>query len=270
VTTMQKTIEKTLKALRKREFKAWYAATADEAQAIVLGMTPLDAVVGIGDSSTVRQLEIVEALKARGNSVINPFDISKVPWDKETLFEFLFWPSLAAMLCDVFLTGSNAVTEDGQIVNTDGVGNRVAGMFWGHQKVILVIGQNKITENVEEAIKRIKNVIAPEHIRRKGGSSPCTVTGHCHDCRGEKRVCAVTTVIEHKPLTTEINVVIAGEDLGLGWDKSWPVERIDAIASRHDPFVCPLPKVAGEKVDVNELWKMAKNKMKNRWILMNE
>ena len=71
--------------------------------------------------------------------------------------------------------------------------------------------------------------------------------GKCRDCRGEKRVCAVTTVIEHKPLTTEINVVIVDEDLGLGWDRSWPAERIDAIARKHDPFVCPLPKMGARR-----------------------
>ena len=117
---MHETIAKTLKALRKRKLKAWYAATADDARRLVLGMTPLDALVGIGDSSTVRQLGIVEGLEARGNKVINPFDIAHVPWDKESFFKYLFWPTLAATLSDIFLTGSNAVTEDGKIVNVDG------------------------------------------------------------------------------------------------------------------------------------------------------
>jgi hypothetical protein len=187
--------------------------------------------------------------------------------DQQSYFEVLFWPSLVASVCEVFLAGTNAVTEDGKIVNVDGAGNRVSGMFWGHQKSILVVGKNKIAKNFGEALRRIKNTIAPEHIRRKGGSPPCTIKGHCMDCSGKERICAVTTIIEHKPITTEINVVIVDQDLGLGWDKSWPRERVDAISEQHEKFMCPLPPTTAERTDIAELWKMARNKTGNKWLL---
>jgi hypothetical protein len=264
---MDKTIAKTMKALKKRDFESFYAATADEARQIIMEIIPTDAMVGIGDSSTLRQLHVIEAIAARGNTTVNPFDISRVLTDRESFFRFLFWPSLVASVCDVFLTGTNAVTEDGKIVSTDGVGNRVSGMVWGHQKSIIVAGKNKITKDLDEAFLRIKNVIAPEHIRRKRGKSACTTKGRCVDCSGKERVCAVTTIMEHKPINTEINVVVLDQDLGLGWDRSWPAERIHAISAHHDEFMCPLPPETTERVDINELWEMAKRKTGGRWLL---
>lgn len=261
---MKQIIRKTIKSLEKRLMKGWIAESADEAREIILGIVSPGAIVGVGDSSTVRQIGIIEALRTRGNRVINPFDLMRTREikDTQTNFDILFWPSIEAAVCDVFLTGTNALTEDGRIVNVDGAGNRVAGMFWGHPVSILVVGKNKIVKNLDEALGRVKNVVAPEHLRRKGMSSPCTVTGRCHDCWGEKRVCAVTTIIERKPLLTEINVIIVNEDLGLAWDRSWPKKRIDSIVSRHEKFMClcPLPRTVLEKTDIKELWRMARLK----------
>jgi hypothetical protein len=263
---MEGAISRTLRALKKRGLKSWYAETGEEAVKSVLDMIPLDAVVGVSDSTTIRQLGVVKALRLRGNRAINPFDVTKVLKDQDSYFKFLFWPSLAASLCEVFLAGTNAVTEDGKIVNIDGAGNRVSGIIWGHRKSIIVVGKNKITKNLDEALARIKNSIVPEHTRRKGGSSPCTRTGRCHDCSGEHRVCAVTSIIEHKPMTTEINVVIVDEDLGLGWDKSWPEHRIKGIMERNARFVCPIPPSTAEKTDMAELWRMAKDKTGGVWL----
>jgi hypothetical protein len=154
------------------------------------------------------------------------------------------------------------VTEDGRIVNVDGNGNRAAGMFWGHPICILVIGRNKIVKNLDEALDRVKNVISPEHIRRKGAPSPCTKTGRCHDCIGEQRVCAVTTIIERKTAHTQIHVVIVEEDLGLGWDRSWPEARINSIIKRHEEnmCLCPLPACILDKGNNEKLWEMARKK----------
>jgi hypothetical protein len=263
---MEQLIKKTAKSLEKRGIKSWAAPHAEAARKVILEIVSSDATVGIGDSSTVRQIGVIEALKARGNQVNNPFDPMKEIKDLQSNFDYLFWPSIEASICDVFLTGSNALTEDGKIVNVDGAGNRVAGMFWGHPVSILVVGKNKIVKNLDEALKRIKNVVAPEHIRRKGMSSPCTKTGRCHDCLGEERVCAVTTIIERRPVMTEIHVVIVNEDLGLSWDRSWPQERVNRIIARHEKFMClcPLPRTVLKKIDIGELWRMAKQKRTNR------
>jgi hypothetical protein len=255
-------IDKTIKALGKRQIVGWAAKNDADAREIITGIVPPKAVVGIGDSSSVRQIDVVEALKARGHRVINGFDLSREIKDVQTHFEYGFWPMLEATVCDVFLTGTNALTEDGKIVNVDGNGNRVAGMIWGHPVCILVLGKNKIVANLDEAMDRVRNVIAPEHLRRKGAPSPCTKTGRCHDCVGETRVCAVTTIIERKPVHTQIHVVIVNDDLGLGWDRSWPEERINRIVRNHEAFMslCPLPSCILEKGNNEKLWEMARQK----------
>ena len=256
---MEPSIEKAIESLQTRQMKGWIAANAKNAREIILGIISSDATVGIGDSSAVRQTEVIEALRTRGNRVVNPFDIDKRISDSPSYFEYLFWPSVEATLCDVFLTGSHAITLDGRIVNIDAVGNRVAGMIWGHQTSIIVVGRNKLVANLEAALDRVKNVIAPEHLRRRGAHAPCTVTGRCHDCLGMDRACAVTTIIERQPMLTEIHVVIVEEDLGLSWDRSWPQSRIDNISRFHEKFMFAIP--AGlERIDKEELWRMAKQR----------
>ena len=267
---MDETIAKTLKGLKKRGLKGWLAENKEEAQKTILDLVPLDATLGLGDSSTVRQIGIIERLQAKGVRVINPFDPKKDNSTVEANFENTFWPMIEATVCDVFMAGMNALTEDGKIVNIDGVGNRVAGMIWGHPMTILVVGRNKIVKDLETALERIKDVIAPEHISRKigeggrGKGPPCTSSRECFECSGEKRVCAVTTIIEHKPLFTDIHVVIVDQDLGLGWDSSWPQERISAIADYHMKFVCPLPPKGGDKSTINGLLNMAKSKQRGK------
>jgi hypothetical protein len=146
-------------------------------------------------------------------------------------------------LCDVFLTGTNAVTLDGRLINVDAVGNRVSGILFGHKFSIIAVGKNKIVKDLDEAFYRIRNLIAPTHARLRvdlGGhplKTPCIATGQCGDCRSKDRICNVFTIIEGKPLKTDINVIIIDEDLGLAWDESWPKERIIRIIEEYKKYV---------------------------------
>ncbi len=147
-------------------------------------------------------------------------------------------------ICDIFLTGTNAITQDGRLVNVDARGNRVAGMFHGHPTSIIAVGRNKVVKSLEDAFHLVRNVIAPNHIRIRavelGGrpvTTPCVITGECDDCRAKDRMCNVFTIIEGKPSQTDINVIIIDEDLGLGWDESWPRERITTIIENYKRFV---------------------------------
>ncbi|MCJ7748884.1 MAG: lactate utilization protein, partial [Desulfobacterales bacterium] len=149
-----------------------------------------------------------------------------------------------ATLSDVFLTGTNALTQDGRLVNVDGNGNRVAGMFWGHPISIIVVGKNKIVRDLDEAFHRIRNTIAPNHAYIRTAASrgrklkiPCAETGECRDCRSSDRVCNIFTILEGKPFHTDLNVIIVDEDLGLGWDASWPKSRIKQIIDNHKKFL---------------------------------
>ena len=123
-------------------------------------------------------------------------------------------------------------------------------------------GRNKIVKDLEHGLARVKNVIAPEHLKRKGAPSACTKSGYCHDCTGPTRVCAVTSILESKPPHTLIYVIIVDEDLGLGWDRSWPEERINSIIKRHEEnmVMCPMPECVFEKGNNEKLWEMARQK----------
>ena len=255
-------IEKAVKALGNRKMVGLAAENAEHARELILSIVPEKAVVGIGDSSSVRQVKAAAALEKRSNRVINGFNPEKKITDLQSHFDNGFWPMLEATVCDVFLTGSNAVTEDGRIINVDGNGNRVAGMIWGHPITILVIGKNKIVKDLEQGMDRVKNVIAPEHFKRKGVPTPCMKNMHCYDCIGPHRACAVTSIIESGPPHTKIHVIIVDEDLGLSWDKSWPEERINKIIKRHEEHMvmCPLPDCIFEKGNNEKLWEMARQK----------
>ena len=128
-------------------------------------------------------------------------------------------------------------------MNVDAAGNRVAGMIWGHQTTIILVGRNKIVKNLDEAFHRLRGVIAPTHIRIRtelGGrpvDTPCTKTGECRDCKTRDRMCNIFTIIEGKPLRSEMTVVIVDEDLGLGWDETWPPERIAKIIQSYKESV---------------------------------
>ena len=220
---INKDVESVVKSLKANRFEpVEFVEEADTAAKLVLDMIPLEATVGVAGSTSVRQIGLVAQLKRRGTTVIDIVEPSELPHEE------LLRRSLHS---DILLTSSNAVTLDGKLVNIDAIGNRVAGMIFGPKRVILVVGMNKVVRDVDEAIDRIKNVIAPYHAMTKVAKTPCAVNGHCTDCKSPDRICNVTTIIEKKPWSTDIAIVLVGKDLGLGWDPGWPKERKERIAS---------------------------------------
>jgi L-lactate utilization protein LutB len=115
---------------------------------------------------------------------------------------------------DVFLCGSNAVTMQGELVNVDGTGNRVAAMMFGPERVIVAVGTNKLVNTLEEARARIKTVAAPVNNKRLNYANPCVQTGTCMDCRNKSRICNLTAIIHRRPPYTDIHVLVIGEELG--------------------------------------------------------
>lgn len=236
---MDKMIEKCLASLHSRHINGILVENSVQASEKILAIIPRDAVVGIGDSTTIRQIGITKLLRDRGIKLLDAFD----PQDKDA-YDSHAKIVREATVCDVFLTGTNAVTLDGKLVNVDAAGNRVAGMFWGHPLSIVIVGRNKIVTNVEEALIRIRNVIAPNHIRIRsaelGGrkfKTPCVATGECSDCRAEDRACNVFTVIEGKPFRTNLNVIVVDQDLGLSWNPEWARDRILQIIENYKKYV---------------------------------
>jgi len=232
-------IKECLESLNKRHIRGFFVEGANEAVQKILTLIPKEAIIGMGDSSTIRQIGLLEKLKDKGLMVLNPFESKEPKMDSREALEHTDAIAREATICDVFLAGTNAITEDGRLVNVDAVGNRVAGMFWGHRISIIIVGKNKIVRNLEEAFNRIRNIIAPNHSLIKTATSgvkaktPCAKSGECTDCRSLERKCNIFTIIESKPLRTNLNVVIVNEDLGLGWDPSWPEYRVRKIKDYH-------------------------------------
>ncbi len=204
---IERRIQKTLKALEKNGFKTVYAPTRTEALKEALKLIPQKAKVGIGGSVTVREIGLVEELVKRGNDVLET-------WKKITPEEDLAIRR-GQLTCDVFVSSSNAVTEDGKLVNADGTGNRVAAMIFGPPKVIVIAGVNKIVKDVHEGIERIRNVATPMNVRRAGGTTPCTVdVCNLETCEPPNRHCHAITILEKRPTKTDTTVMLVGEELG--------------------------------------------------------
>lgn len=244
---MEEEIENILKSITSRRFKSFYVERPEDANKKILDLIPINAVVGIGDSTTVGQIGIKGELKKRGTKLLDAWDIESIQHEEQRnkLTE-------EATVCDVFLTGTNAITKDGRLVNLDATGNRVAGMFWGHPMSIIVVGKNKIVKDLDEAFHRIRTIIAPNHMKigltELGGrqsETPCAITGECKDCRAYGRICNIFTIIEGKPRKTDITVIIINEDLGLSWDSLWPRERINNIIERYKFYRASLKRTRG-------------------------
>ena len=206
-------VHETLEALKRNGFKAVYVENRKEALQRILEEIPLGAAVGAGDSLTLREIGVFDELKMRGFTLFWPFDEKVAREERRDV-------ARKALLTDVFLSSSNAITMDGKIVNVDATGNRIAGMFFGPKKAIIVVGTNKIVKDVEEALKRIRMVAAPlnaKRIREERGWEllPCVQAGRCVDCNAENRICNITATIEKKPRAIDITLIIVGEKLGL-------------------------------------------------------
>ena len=212
------------KNLNKKHIDACYVPDRTEALSTILKMIPDNARVVRGDSITLEQIGVISALKESGkNHLVDPFE-------KDDDGQFVYQPEQAeemyreAFSADVFLAGTNAITLDGKLINTDGKGNRVAPMIFGPKKVILAAGVNKIVDDVEEGRKRIRDICAPLDAKRyilKFGQKeycdlPCAKTGICNDCRHDLRFCCYTAIIEAASITEHgrISIVIIGEPLG--------------------------------------------------------
>lgn len=202
---MNQLVKNTIENLKKNNFEVKYFDTSQEAVQELLKEIKPDEVIGIGGSMTIKQLELDRLLKENGN---------QVHWHwLEATPEGMDKARQKAAYADVYLTSTNALTQDGKLVNTDGTGNRVAAMVYGPKKTIVVCGVNKITENVDAALERIENN-AYKNARRLKLNTPCSINEKCSECSSPQRMCNVTTIIRKKPMKTEMTVVIINEELG--------------------------------------------------------
>jgi len=239
-----KDIEKALQSLKARGMNAIFAENREAARKLVVDMVPENSIIGCGDSTTARSIGVLQDLDDWGHRVLNPFRWPKIMREKPQK-----WPLRlirhTVQGCNAFISSSNAVTLDGKLVNIDGGGARVTGMVFGPRLSIVVVGRNKLVRNVDEALYRIKNVIAPRHAKTIGWNCPCVDSGKCVEpeeiCDPDRSICNVTVILERRPAGTEIEiaVIIVDDDLGLSWDPDWPQERIERIVAEYKEFTPP-------------------------------
>ncbi|MCI8922043.1 MAG: lactate utilization protein [Acutalibacter sp.] len=206
---VQMKIQRTMQALAKNRIPAFYAPTKEDAVKLVESMMEPGNVISCGGTVTLRETGIRD-LMLRGKYTF----LDREAMNPEEVYQKTF-------SADVFLTSANAITEEGQLYNVDGRGNRVAAMIYGPKKVIVVAGVNKIVRNVDEAIMRVKTTAAPPNALRQNMGTPCQQLGTCVGCKGEMAEgCAAETrmcchyVVTGWQKTERIHVVLVGEDLG--------------------------------------------------------
>jgi L-lactate utilization protein LutB len=197
--------KKMVEMLPRKGYNAYYAQNADEAKKIVLDLMPKGASVGIGGSVTLNEMGMVEIFRADYNF----FD----RFAGKT-YEEVYEVYRQSMLADYLVTSTNAITKNGELVNVDCSGNRVAGMILGPKNVIIVCGVNKVVDNIDEGLKRLKKV-APMNCKRINHITPCYETTECADCQIHARMCNYTTIIHHgRKEPGRITIIMVAEELG--------------------------------------------------------
>ncbi len=204
---VEERIKRVIRNLENHDFKALFVKDREEAKKEIRGHLSPGMKIGVGGSITLREMGVVEMLEKEGYHL---YDHWKAGLSKEEVFA----ARKSQMTSDLFLASANAITLNGEIVNIDGIGNRVSSTIFGPGKVILVAGYNKIVENVEEAIRRVKNIATPLNARRLNLDLPCAKTGKCVDCNSPNRICRVIVIHERKPSLTDMLVILVGEELG--------------------------------------------------------
>lgn len=215
--------ENTVKQLKKNGFEAYYVHTSEEAHKLLMSLIDDGSTVAIGDSQSVFSLELDDALEEKNCRVIfNKEALNLHRYYADESKGYIKRPTREEtrqvladyMTSNVYLLGANAITMTGEIVNVDGVGNRIATSLYGPDKVIVVAGVNKLVPDERSARERIQFIAAPMNKIKYGTECPCVKTGVCADCHSPERSCNITTVIHRKPIESDFHVIIVGEEMG--------------------------------------------------------
>lgn len=204
---MNEIIKKTMDNLRLNKMKPYFAENSEQARDIVRGLIEKDKLITSGGSVTLKESGIIEMLT---NEFTGAYLDRSAGKDREAVEEIM----RKAFVSDTFLSSSNAITEDGELYNVDGNGNRVSAMIYGPKQVIIVAGVNKIVKNLDEAKKRVENCAAPKNTVRLEKVTPCAKTGKCGHCHSDDRICCSYVTLGQQRVADRIKVIIINEELG--------------------------------------------------------
>ncbi len=195
-----------VKNLEKRHFEAYYCPTSAEAIEKALSLIPEGSSITWGGSMTIRDMGLTNAVK-EGNYEVIDRDTAKDPAEMREMMR-------KGLLSDFYLTSTNAISEDGVLVNIDGTGNRLASICFGPNNVIVLCGLNKVAQDVDAAIKRVRGYAAPVNSMRFMGKTPCAVDGVCHNCTSAECICNQVLITRVCRPAGRIKVILIGEELG--------------------------------------------------------
>ncbi|MBQ8821846.1 MAG: lactate utilization protein [Lachnospiraceae bacterium] len=198
--------QKIIKGLESRNMEGYYAKTKEEALKIALSLIPEGSSVGWGGSVSVNEIGLKQAILDGNYKALNR-DACTDPAEKKAI-------ELATFGADYFLCSSNAITEDGILVNIDGNSNRVAAIAYGPAHVLMIVGMNKVAKNLEAAMYRARNEAAPINAQRFPLDTPCKKTGSCFDCMSKDTICCQFLTTRFSRHTGRIKVILVEEDLG--------------------------------------------------------
>lgn len=195
-----------VKHLKSRHFDAYYCKNSADALEKALELIPEGSSVGWGGTKSAEQIGLLNAIR-NGNYHAIDRENATTPEQKEKL-------AREALFADVFITGANAMSQDGQMVSIDGNGNRVAAIIYGPKTVLVIVGMNKVCATVEEAVSRARTVAAPMNMQRFMKDTPCAGTGVCGNCKSVDCICNQILITRHCRPVNRIRYIIVGEELG--------------------------------------------------------
>ena len=195
--------QKVIKGLGSRNMTGYYAADKEEALKIALSLIPEESTVTMGGGTSVVEIGLKQYLKDGNYNFIDREEAA----DRRAAM-------LAAYDADVYLASTNAITEDGELVNIDGNANRVSCIAYGPKKVVFIVGMNKVTSDIDSAIKRARNVAAPINKQRIGGNTPCVKTGSCMNCKNPDTICCQFLITRYSKHQDRIHVILVNDFLG--------------------------------------------------------
>jgi len=204
---MNRIIEKTVRNLERDRITADVANSGEEVIRTLDDLIPDGAVVGAGDSLTLEQLGVYDHLRRRDIKFLDKHKDGLGSEEKRQIY-------LASFHADFFISGVNAVSASGRLYFMDGNGSRLAPIIYGPEKVILISGINKISEDNVAAVKRIREIAAPRDALRLDKCTPCTISGHCEDCKSEEKICNYFSFIQGQFDRERIRVLLVKRHLG--------------------------------------------------------
>jgi hypothetical protein len=200
-------VKRAMENLEKNNMEAYYAEDEKEVIAKISEIVKEGETVAVGGSMTLFETGVIDYLRNGKFNFLDRYKDGITPDELKDIYRKSF-------SADSYFVSTNAITENGELYNVDGTGNRVAAMIYGPDKVVVIIGINKIVKDVDEAIKRNREFSAPANAKRLNRKTPCAKVGYCMNCSSEERICNEYTLIKRQGKKGRIKVIFVNKELG--------------------------------------------------------